>query len=249
MQVRLAFSVAAHLEPEILVVDEVLAVGDAEFQKKCLGKMDEVSTRQGRTVLFVSHQLGVVARLCSRAMLLSDGVVAYSGSSAETINKYVAEGVNSAKSTKSNCRIGHRAMAIRRVLLVDRQGVTTDQFSWHDPIRVHIELDTRRPWGSTLLGVGVDSSQGVRVTTWVTRLADHVADDTSYSTMSLEITPMIIAPGGYTLTVALFEPGVMLHHQLEGEAPFMIVDSGSEMAAFSNVNYGVTIIPARWSVA
>ena len=75
MYVRLAFAVAAHLEPEILVVDEVLAVGDAEFQKKCLGKMDEVSRRQGRTVLFVSHNMDAVLRLCSRAILLESGTV------------------------------------------------------------------------------------------------------------------------------------------------------------------------------
>jgi lipopolysaccharide transport system ATP-binding protein len=74
MQVRLAFSVAAHLEPEILVVDEVLAVGDAEFQKKCLGKMGEVSTREGRTVLFVSHQLSAVTELTNRAILLDSGI-------------------------------------------------------------------------------------------------------------------------------------------------------------------------------
>ena len=75
MYVRLAFAVAAHLEPEILVVDEVLAVGDAEFQKKCLGKMDEVSRREGRTVLFVSHNMGVISNLCSLAIWLDAGQV------------------------------------------------------------------------------------------------------------------------------------------------------------------------------
>src|SRR5208283_5440244 len=72
MYVRLAFAVAAHLEPEILIVDEVLAVGDAEFQKKCLGKMDEVA-KHGRTVLFVSHQMAAITRLCQRAVLIEAG--------------------------------------------------------------------------------------------------------------------------------------------------------------------------------
>src|SRR5213075_359227 len=76
MYVRLAFAVAAHLEPEILVVDEVLAVGDTEFQKKCLGKMDEVSRREGRTVLFVSHNMGAIADLADRAVLLEHGSIA-----------------------------------------------------------------------------------------------------------------------------------------------------------------------------
>ena len=75
MYVRLAFAVAAHLEPEILVVDEVLAVGDAQFQKKCLGKMSEV-VEEGRTVLFVSHNMGIIRSLCSQTILLVDGQIA-----------------------------------------------------------------------------------------------------------------------------------------------------------------------------
>jgi lipopolysaccharide transport system ATP-binding protein len=92
MQVRLAFSVAAHLEPEILVVDEVLAVGDAEFQKKCLGKMGEVSTREGRTVLFVSHQLSAIGELTSRAILLNSGSIEVDGPTPKTISTYLDQG-------------------------------------------------------------------------------------------------------------------------------------------------------------
>src|SRR5690606_29261463 len=89
MYLRLAFAVAAHLEPEILIVDEVLAVGDASFQKKCLGKMGDVA-RQGRTVLFVSHNMDAVQRLCSRAMMLDRGLVAEEGAVAPVIARYLA---------------------------------------------------------------------------------------------------------------------------------------------------------------
>jgi lipopolysaccharide transport system ATP-binding protein len=89
MQVRLAFSVAAHLEPEILIVDEVLAVGDAEFQKKCLGKMEAVSN-QGRTVLFVSHQMGAIERLCTRTLVMQHGCVALDGLTADSIDYYLS---------------------------------------------------------------------------------------------------------------------------------------------------------------
>jgi homopolymeric O-antigen transport system ATP-binding protein len=91
MQVRLAFSVAAHLEPEILVVDEVLAVGDNEFQKKCLGKMGEVSSREGRTVLFVSHQLSAVGELTNRAILLDSGRIVTDGPTPNTISTYLSQ--------------------------------------------------------------------------------------------------------------------------------------------------------------
>jgi homopolymeric O-antigen transport system ATP-binding protein len=103
MYVRLAFAIAAHLEPEILVVDEVLAVGDAEFQKKCLGKMDEVSRRQGRTVLFVSHNMAAVRSLCSRGLLLQNSRVALEGSVGEVTHAHLLEA-----RAKSEARIGTR---------------------------------------------------------------------------------------------------------------------------------------------
>jgi lipopolysaccharide transport system ATP-binding protein len=90
MYVRLAFAVAAHLEPEILIIDEVLAVGDAQFQKKCLGKMQEVSQRDGRTVLFVSHNMAAISTLTQRVILLRQGAVEYSGLPAEGINLYMS---------------------------------------------------------------------------------------------------------------------------------------------------------------
>jgi lipopolysaccharide transport system ATP-binding protein len=93
MFVRLAFAVAAHLEPEILLIDEVLAVGDAAFQKKCLGKMDEVAHRQGRTVFFVSHNLGAVRSLCTTAVLLDEGKVRMHGSPADVISSYLEAAV------------------------------------------------------------------------------------------------------------------------------------------------------------
>lgn len=92
MYVRLAFAVAAHLESEILIVDEVLAVGDAEFQKKCLGKMGEVSKGDGRTVLFVSHNMAAVKSLCKKGILLSDGRLAYQGDTASAVARYMLGG-------------------------------------------------------------------------------------------------------------------------------------------------------------
>jgi lipopolysaccharide transport system ATP-binding protein len=90
MHMRLAFAIAAHLEPEILLVDEVLAVGDVEFQKKCLGKMEEVSKKYGRTVIFVSHNMGAIINLCKKSILLKNGKLVLYANSAEVINKYLS---------------------------------------------------------------------------------------------------------------------------------------------------------------
>jgi len=89
MYVRLAFAVAAHLEPEILIVDEVLAVGDASFQKKCLGKMEDVAEKEGRTVIFVSHQIAAIRNLCSQGLVLDHGALAFSGGVQESVDSYI----------------------------------------------------------------------------------------------------------------------------------------------------------------
>jgi lipopolysaccharide transport system ATP-binding protein len=101
MKVRLAFAVAAHLDPEILIIDEVLAVGDAEFQQKCIGKMQDVASKQGRTVLFVSHDMAAVKKLCSRAILLQKGMLVKEGKPEDVINYYLTNS-NVSKSNNSN---------------------------------------------------------------------------------------------------------------------------------------------------
>ena len=108
MYVRLAFAVAAHMEPDILVIDEVLAVGDSAFQQKCLGKIDQVSTREGRTVLFVSHNMGVISRLCKKTVLLESGRLRCAGDTVDMISQYLNSGANMQGATNMErpCRYG-----------------------------------------------------------------------------------------------------------------------------------------------
>lgn len=102
MRVRLAFAVAAFLEPEILIIDEVLAVGDAEFQKKCLGKMQDISSGEGRTVLFVSHNMAAVQNLCEKGLVLKNGILTYFGNSIESIKSYLNQYINEKRFIKFN---------------------------------------------------------------------------------------------------------------------------------------------------
>jgi lipopolysaccharide transport system ATP-binding protein len=118
MYVRLAFAVAAHLESEILIVDEVLAVGDAEFQKKCLGKMGDVSKGEGRTVLFVSHNMAAVKSLCDRGIVLERGNIIYQGNSEDSVNKYLTTS-SSTKSEKLSDRTDRRGNGKLRVNDID----------------------------------------------------------------------------------------------------------------------------------
>lgn len=131
MQLRLAFAVAAHLEPEILVIDEVLAVGDAEFQKKCLGKMDEVS-KSGRTVLFVSHNMTAVQTLCPKSLMLVNGTTSGVRATSEIINEYYALSVNSKKRDDDDLRSNKRAGLIS-ARIVNDTGVNVPRvFTYED---------------------------------------------------------------------------------------------------------------------
>lgn len=124
MYVRLAFAVAAHLDPEILIVDEVLAVGDTEFQKKALGKMQDISLEQGRTVLFVSHNLSMIQNLCNRGILLKNGQTAFIGKTDDTVNKYIFgidnENVDNLLETKD--RTGNGKLKINKIEIKDKFG-------------------------------------------------------------------------------------------------------------------------------
>jgi lipopolysaccharide transport system ATP-binding protein len=139
MQLRLAFSVAAFLEPEILVIDEVLAVGDAEFQKKCMGKMEEVG-KEGRTILFVSHNMEAVSRLCTRAILLQDGGVTYNDDTKKTISAYYNVNENLAKSimlSDRKDRSGNGKCRFEKIWFTDEKGNEVNRFKSGEYVRIH----------------------------------------------------------------------------------------------------------------
>jgi lipopolysaccharide transport system ATP-binding protein len=141
MKVRLAFSVAAHLEPEILIIDEVLAVGDADFQKKCLNKMEDVG-QQGRTVLFVSHNMPAVSRLCNRSILLENGKIVDNNSTDEVIATYLnADQGTSASKVWNNpdTAPGGDAVRLIAVRLMNADGKITENFDIREPVQVQLE--------------------------------------------------------------------------------------------------------------
>jgi lipopolysaccharide transport system ATP-binding protein len=147
MKVRLGFAVAAHLEPEILLVDEVLAVGDAQFQRKCLGKMDSVS-REGRTVLFVSHNLSAVEGLCDRAILLRDGKVEAIDDSASVINQYltlVREASTSHKWDAFELAPGTEEIKLRQIEIKSPFDNLETRWTVETPLAVYVKLQTLRP--------------------------------------------------------------------------------------------------------
>jgi lipopolysaccharide transport system ATP-binding protein len=169
MYVRLGFAVAAHLDPDVLLVDEVLAVGDAEFQRKCLGKMRDTAS-EGRAVIFVSHNLSAVQRLCSRALLIDDGCLQMDDSPEKVVDFYLARtgarahgGISVIPETAD--RIGTGEARLRQVVLEDRAGNPLDEVHLGEPIRVTATFEVFEPVQDVLFDVSILSSDGVHLAT------------------------------------------------------------------------------------
>jgi lipopolysaccharide transport system ATP-binding protein len=167
MYVRLAFAVAAHLEPEILVVDEVLAVGDADFQRKCLGRMGSVA-REGRTVLFVSHNMGAVKSLCTRAIVLRGGKLVADGTTDQAVAAYLGGGTASGAEGEipdDVSRIGNGDALLRRVRLSGPDGQPTDQVFFGQPFTVTAWFEARKRIDEAMVEIGISTIEGERVAT------------------------------------------------------------------------------------
>ena len=185
MQVRLAFAVAAHLEPEILVVDEVLAVGDAAFQKKCMGKMQDITT-EGRTILFVSHDLAAVEKLCGRAILLDAGCCKADGPTIQTIERYQSSILDCASMdlTTRNDRHGEGLVRFTRIQMVDENGREQNVCLSGKSLRMrlHYQATDTKPLVNCRVSVSVNSWGKV------------------YFLASTELyidTPLTLAPSGF----------------------------------------------------
>jgi lipopolysaccharide transport system ATP-binding protein len=145
MYVRLAFGVAAHLEPEILIVDEVLAVGDAEFQKKALGKMKDVSGKEGRTVLFVSHNMGAIRSLCNEILILNSGKVIFRGNVDEGVNKYLSQtqkGMNDSLCNRTD-REGNGLFKFENIKITNEGNEEASSFFSNDSLAISIRFSKK----------------------------------------------------------------------------------------------------------
>jgi lipopolysaccharide transport system ATP-binding protein len=205
MYMRLAFAVAAHLEPEILIVDEVLAVGDAEFHKKCLGKMNDVSRHQGRTVLFVSHSMGAVTSLCPTAIWLDSGSIHKRGVAREVIMEYLSD-------RKSGRERVVRLADARRSRWVEDDRLRLRSIEWlcdlplrhGEPIKTRICFDTRSPLSAVTVGIGFSNFEGVRLLTYETDFQEGYRPELSipgnYS-VDMAIKALPLAPSFYSLDI------------------------------------------------
>ena len=246
MYVRLAFAVAAHLEPEVLIVDEVLAVGDAEFQARCLGKMREVACGQGRTVLFVSHNMSAVQTLCSRAILLKEGSVEVDVDAYSAVSTYLQrlEFMQRCDLTERTDRRGKGVLRLTRIRVTGADGLS----------RPSTGRDAVFSFGFT----GKSAKPSVQFTIYSMHGQPLVTFDSENSSSAdtyclapsgqfvCYLSPLLLVPGRYRLNVALRADGELQDH-VEGAALFD-AEPGSVGGRSANHDdgYGSVTIPHTW---
>jgi lipopolysaccharide transport system ATP-binding protein len=196
MYVRLAFAVAAHLEPEILIVDEVLAVGDAQFQKKCLGKMKEVGDH-GRTVLFVSHNMAAIQQLTERCLLLHDGRISFDGNTAQAVEKYL-EICDMRKSFScSDLKTEFDDFSVRSFSFAHEDL----EKGFNKPLMLILDLGLGKPFQDVTVRLGLKNSLGARIMT-IEEMIPHLP--AGQTKVILTVSDHRLPPGAYGVVLALF---------------------------------------------
>ena len=253
MYVRLAFAVAAHLNPEILIVDEVLAVGDAEFQKKCMGKMKDVAG-DGRTVLFVSHNLGAVSDLCSRSIYLQRGAVIADDSSEIVVRKYFQDAstnlLGKLHPDLVNLVTKNRRFCFLRAELNDANGTARRDFSIRESLQLEIAFKAEEELSNIDLSVRIMRFDGVAVFTSLQSESSPESLNTSRigcHAYRLSIPGMFLLPGDYYINIAAHPPLGEILDSIESAVRFTIHDAGSAFAQYGGyTNIGVIFSRVTW---
>jgi lipopolysaccharide transport system ATP-binding protein len=247
MYVRLAFAVAAHLDPEILLIDEVLAVGDAEFQKKCLAKMEDVAANEGRTVIFVSHNMDAVCHLCSRCILLRQGEVAKSGDTAEVVALYL--GGEQDQLPEIDFAPIESDASLQFAGLYNPKSEATTTFSAVEPILLNCSFKVRREIEGLQLSFAVLNFKHERLFYSTTSMAEppisvEAAGD---YTISARIPGHLLLPGRYSVTLALHTPKTKLYDIRRQALSFRILAAlADRYDGFSGDDLGHVHADVRW---
>lgn len=222
MYVRLAFAVAAHLDPEILIVDEVLAVGDANFQKKCLGKMNEVS-KAGRTVLFVSHNMTAVGDLCNKGILLQNGMVKAIDKIDKIITKYISE-KNITSSAEIIFEQINDKVGLARIWITDLNNKVQDVFKMSEKIKINICIRVKEPIQNVDLSIWMrDSAENTIFFSSVSDIEKHcISFSKGEYVCSVVIPNDFLLPDKYFLLVKLHEPNIRTVDYSKDQVSFLI---------------------------
>lgn len=242
MYTRLAFAVAAHLDSEILVVDEVLAVGDSEFQKKCLGKMQDISKNEGRTVLFVSHNMGAVDQLCSKAIVLKGGQIAFRGKTNAAISFYIDKYESHGsvfRRDKSHLKNENQFVS---VITANFANKARSEYSYDDEIRLMFELFLPR-WNDLLeVGIFPCDRLGRRIFMMEIPLKKYYSGN-SFLKLAVTIPSKFLTAGEYSWEMFIHNPLTSLYDHQQGICAFTINETGSPLSKYNGYDNGCIYAP------
>lgn len=255
MVVRLGFAVAAHLECEILIVDEVLAVGDIGFQRKCLGKIKEVSSGEGKTVLFVSHNLGILSNVCSRGIVLRQGEMVFDGEVDQAIRTYLSDASRGQTEIVADDQVAiGQEVKLRRARITTQDGSQQSTILNSNPALVEIDFEVLQDGSSYSISVEVvDEIHGpvFSTTTLDSRPATDLGDfpATGSYTAICELPTSMMRGGSYTVNIACAIPCVKVVDRMKHSISFEIVDDQSPVAILGEPRRGAVIPRLDWKIA
>ena len=244
MYVRLAFAVAAHLESEILIVDEVLAVGDAEFQKKCLGKMGDVRNKDGRTILFVSHNISAILNLCSAGIYLKNGSLLSLGDCSSVVKEYFDDRLNS-KSDKVQIDSTNKD-----VWLVDMnfQSESSMVIRTFDDINVNIIIESKKKLENVLVGIGINDMNDNRVVTFFSKFYNSSFDlNIGLNNIVCSITNFCIKPGLYAVEVYIGDGYNIYDYYDKGFKLDVEVSDNKSQLIYPDSSQGNLVLNQKWN--
>ncbi|MCF6141386.1 ABC transporter ATP-binding protein [Flavobacterium sp. K77] len=246
MYVRLAFAVAAFLEPEILIIDEVLAVGDAEFQKKAIGKMQDISKTGGRTVLFVSHNMAAIKQLCTKTIMMENGTVVFEGNTNDGIDYYL----------QSNQYEGYKGHYVNdevkesgfvSISIVDKNDAIRTEFGFDEAIAIKITAQVAEQHLNSQMGFRVvDRNERVIFTSEI-KLVEEVKKAGLHQ-FEVKLPQQFLVANKFNLTFGMHIPNVQLIDYQENCLSFEIVETGSDFHIYGTNDFGCVIVDCNWKV-
>ena len=247
MYVRLAFAVAAHLDPEILIVDEVLAVGDAQFQAKCLNKIRSLASG-GRTVLFVSHNLTTVSTLCTTGVFLRQGRFIQKASAKETVQAYIGSGSHEQGLWKRGTPSDGKEIWFETASLHNASGAVAAEFDFDDPIVLRLRACVAKSFTNAQFAVRVTNSEGVPIfsTCNTDEARRFIPIEPGPASFAIRFPVGLLAPGRYTLKIAAHSPKNRLFDIIDDDLSFLIHDSGSLAQVLRDDRLGVVNAVVPW---
>jgi len=221
-----------------LIIDEVLAVGDVQFQKKCLGKMENVSKNEGRTVLFVSHNMGVIAQLCNKSILLKNGSLVAMDNTKKVIDNYLMSRETDSNSYLNSSKNNDSKIYIQSVETLNHLGNISENFQFDECVNLRIRIDVIEFDPLAKISITLQNQTADYLSTLVEDIGEFTSKSRTEISFEIKFPSRIISPNSYAFRVAVFTTMGKVYDLQEMICPITIHDNGTKLSMFEGINYG-----------